>query len=192
MTVLITLTTAGSSTGPFSLYSNVDSYSTPFVTGVSRSSLLAGYTSTVVPNGTTIVRVMSTGTCTNYTDISVVPCTTTTTTSTSTSTSTTTTTTTVPPTTTTTTTSSSPVMYTINSGASGTSGEACGQSPTISVWAQPGFTVPFVTMILYTIQSPLSNPFIGSTGWRKLIGPSGTYAVEIDVNGEITNYVTCP
>jgi hypothetical protein len=191
MTVLITLTTAGTSTGPFSLYSNVDSYSTPFVTGVSRSSLLAGYTSTVVPNGTTIVRVMSTGTCTNYTDISVVPCSTTTTTSTSTST-TTTTTTTVPPTTTTTTTSSSPVMYTINSGASGTSGEACGQSPTISVWAQPGFTVPFVTMILYTIQSPLSNPFIGSPGWHKLIGPSGTYAVEITTAGEITNYVTCP
>jgi len=98
MTVLITLTTAGSSTGPFSLYSNVDSYSTPFETGVSRSSLLAGYTSTVVPNGTTIVRVMSTGTCTNYTDISVVPCTTTTTT-------------TVPPPTTTTTTTSSTYYY---------------------------------------------------------------------------------
>jgi hypothetical protein len=101
MTVLITLTTAGSSTGSFSLYSNVDSYSTPFETGVAKSSLLAGYTSTVVPNGTTIVRVMSTGTCTNYTDISVVPCTTTTTTSssttTSTSTSTTTTTTTAAP-----------------------------------------------------------------------------------------------
>ncbi len=94
MTVLITLTTAGNSTGPFSLYSNVDSYSTPFVTGVSRSSLLAGYTSTVVPNGTTIVRVMSTGTCTNYTDISVVPCTTTTSTTSTTSTSSTTTTTT--------------------------------------------------------------------------------------------------
>jgi hypothetical protein len=84
------------------------------------------------------------------------------------------------------------VLYTINSGASGTSGEACGQSPTISVWAEPGFTVPFPTMILYTIQSPLSNPFIGSTGWRKLIGPLGTYAVEITTGGEITNYVNCP
>ena len=80
MTVLITLTTAGTSTGPFSLYSDVDSYSVPFETGVLRTSLLAGYTSTLVPNGTTIVRVMSTGTCTNYTDISVVPCSTTTTT----------------------------------------------------------------------------------------------------------------
>lgn len=90
MTVLITLTTAGSSTGPFSLYSNVDSYSTPFETGVSKSSLLAGYTSVLVPASTTTVRVMSTGTCTNYTDISVVPCTTTTTTSSSTTTTTTT------------------------------------------------------------------------------------------------------
>jgi hypothetical protein len=109
MTVLITLTTAGSSTGPFSLYSNVDSYSTPFVTGVSRSSLLAGYTSTVVPNGTTIVRVMSTGTCTNYTDISVVPCTTTTTT-------------TVPPTTTTTTTT----LFSNTIGFGGAQEDACG------------------------------------------------------------------
>ena len=90
MTVLITLTTAGSSTGPFSLYSNADSYSVPFETGVSKASLLAGYTSTLVPTSTTIIRVMSTGTCTNYTDISIVPCTTTTTTSSSTTTTTTT------------------------------------------------------------------------------------------------------
>jgi hypothetical protein len=102
MTVLITLTTAGTSTGPFSLYSDADSYSVPFETGVSKSSLLAGYTSTVVPNGTTIIRVMSTGTCTNYTDISVVPC------------STTTTTTTVPPPTTTTTTTAGIGGFTIS------------------------------------------------------------------------------
>jgi hypothetical protein len=90
MTVLITLTTAGTSTGPFSLYSNADSYSVPFETGVSKASLLAGYTSTLVPTSTTIIRVMSTGTCTNYTDIPIVPCTTTTTTSSSTTTTTTT------------------------------------------------------------------------------------------------------
>ena len=90
MTVLITLTTAGTSTGPFSLYSDADSYSVPFETGVAKSSLLAGYTSTLVPTSTTIIRVMSTGTCTNYTDIPIVPCTTTTTTSSSTTTTTTT------------------------------------------------------------------------------------------------------
>lgn len=91
MTVLITLTTAGSSTGPFSLYSDVDSFSTPFETGVSKINLLSGYTSTLVPASTATIRVMSTGDCTNYTDLPVVGCTTTTTTSTSTSTTTTTT-----------------------------------------------------------------------------------------------------
>lgn len=92
MTVLITLTTAGSSTGPFSLYSDVDSYSTPFETGVSKASLLAGYTSTLVPASTATIRVMSTGDCTNYTDLPVVGCTTTTTTTTTSTTTTTTTT----------------------------------------------------------------------------------------------------
>ena len=178
MTVLITLTTAGSSTGPFSLYSNVDSYSTPFVTGVSRSSLLAGYTSTVVPNGTTIVRVMSTGTCTNYTDISVVPCTTTTTTSTS---STTTTTTTALP----------YQIYTITSGAYGDSGSACSGTATVTVYALPANNTPIVGMIFYDSPS-LTTPFVGSVGWRKLIKGAITYAAEVDVNGELTNYVTCP
>ena len=45
-------------------------------------------------------------------------------------------------------------------------------------------------MILYD-SAALTTPFVGSSGWRKLIGPVGTYAVEIDTNGEITNYVTC-
>jgi hypothetical protein len=178
MTVLITLTTAGSSTGPFSLYSNVDSYSTPFVTGVSRSSLLAGYTSTVVPNGTTIVRVMSTGTCTNYTDISVVPCTTTTTT-------------TVPPTTTTTTTLPYQT-YVIDNGASGSSSAACSSSTTTStVYTQSVNNVPIVGMFLYT-NTGLTTPFVGGTGWRKLVKGGTTYAAEVDVNGELTNYITCP
>ena len=146
MTVLVTLTLAGADTGPFNIYSDSDGYTTPLATGVSKSALLAGYSLAGVPNDATIIRVTSTGTCTNSIDMLIGGLTPTTTTTTS-SSSTTTTTTTVPPTTTTTTTSSSPVLYTINSGASGTSGEACGQFPTISVWAEPGFTVPFVTLI---------------------------------------------
>jgi hypothetical protein len=71
MTVLITLTTAGASTGPFDLYSNLDNYTTAFATGVSRASLVAGYSSTVVPDNTTTIRVKSTGNCSNYVDI---PC----------------------------------------------------------------------------------------------------------------------
>lgn len=123
MIVTITLTTAGSDTGPFNLYSDVDGFVSAFETGVSKAALLAGYTSSLVPNGTTTVRVMSNSVlCTNYIDIiiggecsttttttTVVPPTTTTTT---TSPSTTTTTTTVTPTTTTTTTTVPPTTTT--------------------------------------------------------------------------------
>ena len=93
MTVLITLTTAGTDTGPFNLYSNVDGYVSAFETGVSKAALLAGYSSALVPNGTTTIRIKSTGTCVNYIDVTVVTTTTTTSSTTSTSTSSTTTTT---------------------------------------------------------------------------------------------------
>jgi len=82
---LITLTTAGTGTGPFDLYSNVNGYSTPFETNVPKNSLEAGYTSTSVLAGTTIIRVQSTSVgCPNYVDISVVGITTSTTTTTTT------------------------------------------------------------------------------------------------------------
>jgi hypothetical protein len=105
MNVLITLTTAGADTGPFNLYSNTDSYVTAFATNIAKSLLVAGYTSTVVPTGTSTIRVRSTGTCTNYVDL-VVTGTTPTTTTTTTPTPTTTTTTTAGGGTTTTTTTS--------------------------------------------------------------------------------------
>ena len=94
MTVLITLTLAGSDVGPFNLYSDADGYTTPFETGVSRAALIAGYTSTIVPVDSTTVLALSTGACNRelYMSIEGAP-TTTTTTSTSTSTTTTTTTT---------------------------------------------------------------------------------------------------
>ena len=137
MTTLITLSIpVGGDAGPFNLYSNTDGYTVPFATGISAAALTAGYTSTVVPEGTTVIRVVSTGWCTNYIDITInlIPTTTTTsststssttttsttavptTTTTSSSTSTTTSTTTVPVTTTTTTTEFIPIL---NSGSSG-------------------------------------------------------------------------
>ena len=61
---------------------------------MSKSSLLGGYTSVVVPDYTTSIRVKSTGDCVNYIDIVLVGLTTTTTT---TETPTTTTTTTTAP-----------------------------------------------------------------------------------------------
>ena len=85
--VLITLTSAGTGTGPFDLYSNVNGYSSPFEIGISKIALTSGYTSTAVPNGTTIIRVKSTSAqCTNSVDISVTGITTTTTSTTSTTT----------------------------------------------------------------------------------------------------------
>lgn len=111
MNVLITLTTAGVDTGPFNLYSNVDSYTTAFETNISRGILVAGYTSTIVPPGTSAIRVKSMGVCTNYVDITVtVPSTTTTTTTAS--GTTTSTTTAAPVGTTTTTTTAAPVPTT--------------------------------------------------------------------------------
>jgi hypothetical protein len=95
MIVLITLTTAGADAGPFDLYSDTDGYLTPFATGISKATLLGGYLSSAVPNGTTSIRIVSTGVCTNYIYVSVEG-TTTTTTSTS-STSTTSTTSTIAP-----------------------------------------------------------------------------------------------
>jgi hypothetical protein len=97
MTIVTTLVIPpGGDVGPFNLYSDSDGYTVPFATNVSAAALQAGYSSTV-PNDATIIRVISTGLCTNFIDLNINLITTTTTsssTSTSTSTSSTTTTTT--------------------------------------------------------------------------------------------------
>tara|TARA_R110000803_G_scaffold35749_2_gene77166 strand:+ start:1118 stop:2194 length:1077 start_codon:yes stop_codon:yes gene_type:complete len=97
---------AGSSVGPFDLYSDVDGYAVPFETGILASEFVAPGYITTPPVGTDYVRVQSNGvTCKTFIELkNICQPTTTTTTSSSTSTSTTTSTTTIPPTTTTTTT----------------------------------------------------------------------------------------
>lgn len=103
--VLITLTTVGSDSGPYNLYSNIDGFATPFETGVAKIALEAGYVSVLVPDGITTIRVQSDNSiCTNYVDLTLITTTTTststsstTTTSTSSTTSTTSTSTTAPP-----------------------------------------------------------------------------------------------
>jgi len=92
MTVLITLTSAGVDAGPFDLYSDTDGFVTAFASGISKVTLLGGYLSSAVPDGTTSIRIVSTGVCTNYIYVSVEGTTTTTTSSSSTSSTTTTTT----------------------------------------------------------------------------------------------------
>jgi hypothetical protein len=102
-TALITLTIAGTDTGPFDLYSNIDGFTVPFENNVAKLDLEAGYVSTLIPDSTETVRVQSDNVlCSNFVDLPVPS--TTTTTSTSTSTSTTTTTSTSTSTTTSTTT----------------------------------------------------------------------------------------
>ncbi len=81
MTVLITLAVAGTDSGPFDLYSNLDGYTSAFESSVARIDLIAGYASALVPDYTTTIRVKSNGIlCTNYVDIDVTLITTTTTT----------------------------------------------------------------------------------------------------------------
>lgn len=92
MTVFITLTLAGANVGPFNLYSDVDRYVTAFETAVATVDLTSGYASDLVPDGTTIIRLLSTGECNNYFDIVLSEPTTTTSSSSSTSTTTTSTT----------------------------------------------------------------------------------------------------
>lgn len=75
-TVTVTLTSAGASTGPFNIFSNV---STPAFSSalnaspVSRIDILAGVTLSNVPDGTTVLRVQSIGDCKNSIDIDVTP-----------------------------------------------------------------------------------------------------------------------
>jgi hypothetical protein len=79
MFVFITLTSAGADAGPFNLYSDADGFVSPFAIGVSKAALLAGYAATA-PAGTTTVRIISTGVCTNFIDVAISATTTTTTT----------------------------------------------------------------------------------------------------------------
>lgn len=72
MKILVTLTTAGSLTGPFHLYSDSDGFYSPLAIFVQKSELIAGYFISNAPNNTTKIRVKSINSdCSNYTDITV-------------------------------------------------------------------------------------------------------------------------
>ncbi len=77
-TLTIRLESAGSCSGPVDLYSNANLYTTPFATGISISVLTSslGYniSTSLVPSGTTIVRIRNNNAnCDNYVDASIVP-----------------------------------------------------------------------------------------------------------------------
>lgn len=198
MNVLITLTTAGADTGPFNLYSNTDSYVTAFQSGIAKSLLVAGYTSTVVPAGTNTVRVKSTGTCTNYVDLYV----------SGSGTTTTTTTAPVGPTTTTTTTNS--LYATVQLKVSGDSINPCNTtSPFITYYMTPGDTVFTITgetgHTLYTnaalTQEATLNIYTDGTNGFQLVeggsynpwvqlGPCPTTTTTTTTNGGTTTTTT--
>jgi len=194
LTVLITLTSAGSDLDNFGLYSDTDSYVTPFETGITRGQLLGGYTSVVVPDGTTIIRATSTGLCTNSLDIPVVPSTTTTTTTaaptttTTTVAPTTTTTTTVAPTTTTTTTAiPQPIVGSISSTTDVTT--ACGLTQDTVVYVHtigdPTGQVISIGDVVYTTNA-LTTPFVGNSNYYKLDCTTSLVTISCQIDGSGT------
>jgi hypothetical protein len=70
--VLITLTDLGGLVGPFDLYSNLDGYTTPFETNIPVSAFTYGYYTTLLPYGTTIIKVKSDGECINFINLDIV------------------------------------------------------------------------------------------------------------------------
>jgi hypothetical protein len=206
---IITLTTAGTSTGPFNLLSDVDTYATPFETNVAKSSLIAGYTTNLIPDAATIVRVQSTNLCTNFIDLTYpgVPTTTTTTTTTTaapTTTSTTTTTTTAAPTTTTTTTTTTTAAPTTTTSTTTTTttnipytqsfytgsslSAACAETNPVDLYYNGALGVG---TILY--QGPgYSNPVV-PTKYCK-VDNNNVYVVGVESpeDGYVTEIVACP
>jgi hypothetical protein len=69
MNVVITLTSAGTDTSIFDLYSDVDNFVNPFETGISKANLLSGYESNLVPDLATIIKIKSLGICNNFIDV---------------------------------------------------------------------------------------------------------------------------
>lgn len=69
--VFIQLTTAGSETGPFNLYSNSDGYASAFESNILKSSLLSGIV-VDAPVSTVMIRITSVNSiCSNYIDLPV-------------------------------------------------------------------------------------------------------------------------
>lgn len=68
MTIFVQLTTVGTNAGPFIIFSNLN-YS--ISVGTATSSEISTGISVTVPDGTTSVRIRSTGDCTNFVDLPI-------------------------------------------------------------------------------------------------------------------------
>jgi len=162
MTILVTLTVAGTDTGPFSIIAQAGGVNTTVASGVTRQQLLDGYSITV-PDNTNSVVVDSNGACDNL----IVFGTGITTTSTSSTTSTTTSTTTP-----------SPGGINISTGATSVAAACNSLSAPLLVYS----AVPLAKDVIVYANAALTIPFNGGLLWYK----QGSIAWLIDVDGKIT------
>lgn len=173
MTVLITLTTAGTDSGPFNLYTELDGYVTPFETGVDKIDLEAGYTTALVPDYATIVRVKSTGDCVNYIDITLTSPTTTTTSTSS---------------TTTTTTTLGYVLWPLSTLTDPSDTIACGLALDTFVYSAPG-SLAMTTNFYY--DTALTNPFVGNSEFYHITEGATNYAISLNGSGVGSALTAC-
>lgn len=71
MDILVTFTATGADNTVYNLYTDADSYTTPLATAVPKLDLTLGYRLNSVPVGTTIIRAIASGVCTNTLDMPV-------------------------------------------------------------------------------------------------------------------------
>lgn len=71
MTGAVQVNKIGTALQTFYLYSDVNGFTAPFESGVTRDELLVGYATDQIPNTTTVIRVMSVDIPGKYLDINV-------------------------------------------------------------------------------------------------------------------------
>jgi len=71
MTGAVQINKIGTALQTFYLYSDVNGFTAPFESGVTRDELLLGYATDQIPNTTTVIRVMSVDIPGKYLDINV-------------------------------------------------------------------------------------------------------------------------
>ena len=71
MTGAVQVNKIGTALQTFYLYSDVNGFTAPFESGVTRDELLLGYPTDQIPNTTTVIRVMSVDIPGKYLDINV-------------------------------------------------------------------------------------------------------------------------
>ncbi len=71
MTGAVQVNKIGTALQTFYLYSDVNGFTAPFASGVTRNELLLGYATDQIPNSTAVIRVMSVDVTGKYLDINV-------------------------------------------------------------------------------------------------------------------------